>query len=51
MIKTTKKFYDNRFPTNQNSLIKGFNFFQVNKLNVKIEIFLFSNNLGNTLNF
>ena len=35
MIKTTKKFYDNRFPTNQNSLIKGFNFFQVNKLNIE----------------
>ena len=35
MIKTTKKFYDNGFPTNQNSLIKGFNFFQVNKLNIE----------------
>ena len=33
LIKTNKKFYDNQFPPNQNSLIKGFNYFQVSKYN------------------
>ena len=35
LIKTNKKFYDNQFPPNQNSLIKGFNYFQVNKFNIE----------------
>ena len=34
LITKKKKFYDNQFPPNENSLIKGYNYFTVNKYNM-----------------
>ncbi len=34
LINKNKKFYDNEFPPNENSLIKGYNYFSINKYNM-----------------